>query len=581
MKPVIIIAIAFVLLIPTSVFAQYAGNIANDEEGTLTLEEALELQRNKIAKLTNQNGIPFNFKFDRDFSESENDTYYKLYKITDSRNNQHVGDLRIYLGSSQWWNANAFLQEKDTSGFSNIIKIKLFVIHTTDPSKIGDVTNSLSYALKALVPEWSEKTSSVSSDEWFSNSINNAERNDENKREASIIIEDKEITALHDDLDFGSITIIITENLDVTYSNYVSGKNELLEEILDFPESESFGNERTHEITLDKSEYYIGETIIITGKIIPGESSKHLARAIYDSQGNSPSSGGGSYTIDESGEYVYKETVGGYEPGLYTIRITVNELTAEAFFTVLGYEPEPIPTIETNQSSYNYGDILEITGSLFNNERKTEILITDPSNKIVVEESMLPLLDGTISKSYDTSTSSWAESGEYVILISTDFQKAITMINFTGPIPYCGTGTIEKDGICVVDYPDLEPSSKGGGCLIATATYGSELAPEVQKLRELRDNSLLSTESGTNFMSSFNDFYYSFSPIIADYERENPIFKEMVKIAITPMITSLSILNYVDMDSEVEVLVYGTSLIILNGMMYVGIPILTIMRIRK
>ena len=120
----------------------------------------------------------------------------------------------------------------------------------------------------------------------------------------------------------------------------------------------------------------------------------------------------------------------------------------------------------------------------------------------------------------------------------------------------------------------------GGGCLIATATYGSELAPQVQQLRELRDNKLLNTESGTSFINSFNDFYYSFSPIIADYERENPVFKEMVKIAITPMITSLSLLNYVDMDSEVEVLGYGISLILLNVGMYVGIPAIVIVRIR-
>jgi len=60
----------------------------------------------------------------------------------------------------------------------------------------------------------------------------------------------------------------------------------------------------------------------------------------------------------------------------------------------------------------------------------------------------------------------------------------------------------------------------GGGCLIATATYGSEMAPQVQQLRELIDNTLLQTESGTSFMNTFNDVYYSFSPIIADYERE-------------------------------------------------------------
>jgi len=127
-----------------------------------------------------------------------------------------------------------------------------------------------------------------------------------------------------------------------------------------------------------------------------------------------------------------------------------------------------------------------------------------------------------------------------------------------------------------------QPTSKsGGGCLIATATYGSELSPQVQQLRELRDNKLLRTESGTNFMNSFNEFYYSFSPIIADYERENPMFKEVVKVAITPMITSISILNYVDMNSEESVLGYGISLILLNLGMYVGIPATIVFRIKK
>ena len=123
--------------------------------------------------------------------------------------------------------------------------------------------------------------------------------------------------------------------------------------------------------------------------------------------------------------------------------------------------------------------------------------------------------------------------------------------------------------------------SEGGGCLIATATYGSELAPQVQQLREIRDNSLLKSESGTSFMNIFNDVYYSFSPIIADYERENPMFREMVKVVITPMISSLSILNHADMNSEQSVLGYGISLILLNIGMYVGIPAAIVVGIRK
>jgi len=121
----------------------------------------------------------------------------------------------------------------------------------------------------------------------------------------------------------------------------------------------------------------------------------------------------------------------------------------------------------------------------------------------------------------------------------------------------------------------------GGGCLIATATYGSELAPQVQQLRELRDGKLLQTSSGLAFMELFNQFYYSFSPYIADLERENPVFKEAVKLTITPLLTSLSLLNYVELDSEESVLGYGISLILLNVGMYVGIPASVIVGIRN
>jgi peptidyl-prolyl cis-trans isomerase B (cyclophilin B) len=107
------------------------------------------------------------------------------------------------------------------------------------------------------------------------------------------------------------------------------------------------------------------------------------------------------------------------------------------------------------------------------------------------------------------------------------------------------------------------------------------LAPQVQQLRELRDNTILSTEAGTAFMSGFNQFYYSFSPTIADLERENPVFKEAVKITLTPLLASLSILNHVDIDSEESVLGYGISLIILNIGMYFAAPTIIIYKIRK
>jgi len=128
---------------------------------------------------------------------------------------------------------------------------------------------------------------------------------------------------------------------------------------------------------------------------------------------------------------------------------------------------------------------------------------------------------------------------------------------------------------------EIKNSESGGGCLIATATFGSEMSPQVQFLREIRDNTVLQTESGTRFMAGFNQFYYSFSPAIADYERENPAFKEVVKITLTPLLTSLTLLQYADIDSESEMLGYGIGIILLNIGMYFVAPAVLIMKIKK
>ena len=129
--------------------------------------------------------------------------------------------------------------------------------------------------------------------------------------------------------------------------------------------------------------------------------------------------------------------------------------------------------------------------------------------------------------------------------------------------------------------PESLPPVRIGGCLIATATYGSELAPQVQLLREIRDNTVLQTQSGTSFMTAFNQFYYSFSPVIADYERENPAFKETVKLTLTPLLASLTLLQHADIDSEYDMLGYGIGIILLNISMYFVAPAVLITKIRS
>ena len=279
-------------------------------------------------------------------------------------------------------------------------------------------------------------------------------------------------------------------------------------------------------------------------------------------------------------------------------------------------------TLVANKDSYQNGDKVMITGQIKNydlNSMKGNTILYDvvsPENVVLSSGHIGPNSDGSFYFTTFAMDTIWKMDGNYILNVNMKSLKQTMIISYdnaefeaptfesevtttiptvpevTTTIPtvpetipktsksniMCGPGTEDLNGICQVIQTEKE-TAQGGGCLIATATYGSEMATEVQQLRELRDNQLLNTEFGTAFMSGFNELYYSFSPIIADYERENPLFKEAVKIAITPMISSLAIME--NANSESEVLGLGLSVIMLNLGMYLGVPAVMIIGIRK
>ena len=274
-------------------------------------------------------------------------------------------------------------------------------------------------------------------------------------------------------------------------------------------------------------------------------------------------------------------------------------------------------TVNVEFSSYREGAEIGITGYIkdYDQSNDVTIRIQDPNGSFVYLSQITPNSDGTYSDSVKAG-GTINKAGEYTILAFWNSNRNQTTFEYLGssepaptaptaptapaapapeamdiepepePVvetesvsePMCGAGTVLKDGVCVVKEKE---SSSGGGCLIATAAYGSEMAPQIQFLREIRDNTVLQTESGSAFMTGFNQFYYSFSPAVADYERENPVFKETVKLALTPMLTSLAILNYVDIDSETEMLGYGIGIILLNIGMYFVAPAVIIIKIKN
>jgi len=237
---------------------------------------------------------------------------------------------------------------------------------------------------------------------------------------------------------------------------------------------------------------------------------------------------------------------------------------------------------EVDEKSFAPGQIVELNGSVEPSlaGKPVAVEIKDSGGNVILIRTVTPDENGNFVLKFKIPTSAKPGNFEIISNVEVEGQPITESKTIEGPDvsqleSICGEGTVMKDGKCV---PVEKPS--GGGCLIATATFGTELAPQVQQLRELRDSKLLQTNSGTAFMIGFNQLYYSFSPGIADLERENVVFKEAVKLAITPLLT-LSILNYVDVDSEEKVLGYGIGVILLNIGMYFVAPALVIQKLRR
>ena len=176
-----------------------------------------------------------------------------------------------------------------------------------------------------------------------------------------------------------------------------------------------------------------------------------------------------------------------------------------------------------------------------------------------------------------TATSGSPSSGPDGVFDSV-FIMPETSFSFTfeeaGTYPYfCMIHPWMSGGVVIVQEETGASSTgdaAGGGCLIATAVYGSETAPTVQQLREIRDQKVMPTPAGRAFMDAFHQAYYAVSPAVADMERSNPLLRDTVYVLIQPMLASLHLMEHAD--SEHKVLALGALVILLNAFLYMVGP---------
>jgi peptide/nickel transport system substrate-binding protein len=176
-------------------------------------------------------------------------------------------------------------------------------------------------------------------------------------------------------------------------------------------------------------------------------------------------------------------------------------------------------------------DILSLPGErfLFQLSWGPDIIETGVPTTFVMNIQVL-IQDGNEIHSTHMSSEFGTYSYEYT------FSKAGTVTlaanNINGQGESSRIDLIVQQGIANAN-PQPQPAQSQ--CIIATATFGSELTPQVQYLRHFRDHYILSTASGTAFMKVFNNVYYSFSPQVAEYEREQPWIQATVKVGLYPL----------------------------------------------
>ncbi len=176
-------------------------------------------------------------------------------------------------------------------------------------------------------------------------------------------------------------------------------------------------------------------------------------------------------------------------------------------------------------------------------------VIIYPENDYEVKNINAPII-GDLSNIDELEQGGWFTYSFQVNATSIDEQSdRLDMKYFFGT-----ESSVSKQQLEIRSVPLGEelPPARIGGCLIATAAFGSEMAPQVQLLRELRDNTVLQTESGSAFMTGFNQFFYSFSPAIADYERQNPIFNKIIPMPYPSISDSESMSAYCNNVSDVR-----------------------------
>ena len=113
-----------------------------------------------------------------------------------------------------------------------------------------------------------------------------------------------------------------------------------------------------------------------------------------------------------------------------------------------------------------------------------------------------------------------------VIATTTGMTTSNSVLLVEGQVDVPGTGTCD----CTVDW------AGSPGCFIATAAYGSALAPELETLRQFRDEQLLTNPVGSYLVR----LYYRYSPPAAAMIARHTALRLITRVVLIPVVYGIN-----------------------------------------
>lgn len=239
-----------------------------------------------------------------------------------------------------------------------------------------------------------------------------------------------------------------------------------------------------------------------------------------------------------------------------------------------------VVTVATDKTEYVPGETVTIFGNVTDNQGNP---VVGAAVSIEVNEPpvYVQLVSSNQSGTYSNQfvLSDMFSQGNYTVFVSAhEGNFTATQHTQFAVLPKATSNTSAISSSSISPTQQTTPPSQ---CFIATATYGSEVAPEVTLLRNFRDTEILQTLAGENFMLAFNAFYYSFSPRVASYISSNAALRGSMKVLLYPLIGILyasdRIFAALSYNGEFAVSVAGIFAATGIGFVYLG-PILLVTR---